>query len=152
MAQSDASGAPSSCACFYALELLASFPDGPFRVVPESFAGPGGYGIERGVFLRPMDWCPSCGGRLRRFPREIEAAFGRYWEAITGAYGPLLVGRKTREDALRAAQACGAIVVRDDDLSVSLEDSAASLALDIAWDPDHDCWYGSARFKPNDGG
>jgi hypothetical protein len=137
MSHSDASAAPSSCACFYALELLASFPEGPFAIVPESFAGPGGYGIERGAFLRPMDWCPSCGGRLRRFRPEIEEAFRLYREAITGAYGPRLTGRKTREDALRAAQACGALVVREDFLpiraSVPTPRRTAWTSAPVAW-------------------
>ncbi|MFO0560051.1 MAG: hypothetical protein U0269_18700 [Polyangiales bacterium] len=78
-----------------------------------------------------------------------EAAFARYQSAIHGAYAPLLAGRKTRDEALAFAQARGAKLVRDDDVSISLVDEAASLSLTIQWDPDHECWYCAAEFLPN---
>lgn len=81
-------------------------------------------------------------------PPAINDAVARYEAAIAGAYSALLARKLTRDEALRLALACGATVVRDDELSIALVDPSASLALTLQWDPDHECWYGSAKFAP----
>lgn len=146
-------GTSKRCTCFTFLQIMHDHKDGPFTEIFAHFQSAGGYGVQDAVSKYTVirwHWCPMCGGRLGKYRPELAEAYRLYREALAGPYAPLLSGRQDREAFRTEAERIGASVERDEEYMIVLRDRRRSIEVTASWDPDHDCWYGSAEFSPEE--